>query len=535
MSHPAPLVIGMSVLALAFTACAPLRPYRTAQYAGEICTPSNPHTGPDAELYGAVDASCDHLIKEISPATSDGNHGYALHFAEFDDQGRLFPVGDEYGVAAQQTERFLSDVRALAKSADDQQGEHVPISIVVFVHGWKHTARSDDSNVKWFRAMLAKLSDVESRSQCPRQVVGLYAGWRGAGTILPDLAEDTTFWTRKKAAGRVAEGQIRELLTRLRAIQDISNPDWNGFVENSRRHPEESPAESQLGCTKQVRLTIVGHSFGGLVVYNALDQSLIRDMADLHERILDVGSPPIDPLLTREGDLIVTINPAVEAARFVPLWLASRSAAPRSYHAPTFVSITSTDDNATRYAFPAARSFNTILNKYPKGNHGEHRSALKTIGQDPDYVDYDLNTISNLNKDVNRTPVVADPDCERLRDVSDFSVRYAEELKRLERFEAALRIDHDANNVLRGSPRQFCINNTHNKPGNTDVAMALRPRDGVNLNSPVWNVSTSTPVINHHSDLLNPILIDFLRQLYEEGSRPDLNRLPESSLEPEPT
>lgn len=521
------LFLVAAIVSAAAASCAPLRPYRIQPYTGENCTPSMPHDGPTDARYGAVDPSCDRLIEEVSQTITGKDHGYALHYAEFDDQGRLFPDHEGNGAAPNQTELFLSGVRELTKADGTHANAGAPVSIVVFVHGWKHSARSDDTNVKWFRAMLAKLSDVESRSQCRREVVGLYAGWRGAGTALPDIVEDTTFWTRKKAAGRVAEGQVRELLTRLRALQDIRNATWNGLVENSRRHPEQSPVESQLECAKQVRLTIVGHSFGGLVVYNALDQSLIRDMADLHERIVDAGRPATDPLLTREGDLIITINPAVEAARFVPLWQASRSAAPRSYHAPTFVSITSTDDNATRWAFPAARSLSTILDRYPAGDELEHAAALETLGQDQDYVDYDLNIVSKLNKDPGRAPIVVDPYCERLRGVGDFSERYAVERGRLKKFETALQEDHDANHVLRDSPRQFCINDTHNKKGNTDVAMALRPRKGVNLNSPVWNVSTASPVVVDHSDLLNPILIDFLRQLYEEGTSPALDELSE--------
>jgi pimeloyl-ACP methyl ester carboxylesterase len=519
----------MAIAAATATSCTPLRPYRIAKYAGENCTPSMPHDGPTDDRYGAVDRSCDPLIKEVSQTITGKDHGYALHYAEFDDQGRLFPDHDGNGEAPNQTELFLSEVRELTKRDGTEGSARAPVSIVVFVHGWKHGAQSDDANVKWFRAMLAKLSDVESRSQCRREVIGLYAGWRGAGTTLPDIVEDATFWTRKKAAGRVAEGQVRELLTRLRALQDIRNVEWNGKVEDSRRHPSGSLVESQLECTKQVRLTIVGHSFGGLIVYNALDQSLIRDMADLHERIVDAGHPTTDPLLAREGDLIITINPAVEAARFVPLWLASRAAAPQSYHAPTFVSITSTDDNATRLAFPAARSFSTILNRYPAGDERERAAAVETLGQDQDYVDYDLNTLSKLDKDSGRAPITVDADCKRLRGVGDFSERYAVELGRLKKFEAALQKDHDANHVLHDSPRQFCINDTHNQKGNTDVAMALRPRKGVNLNSPVWNVSTASPVVLNHSDLLNPILIDFLRQLYEEGTSPALNELSDAA------
>jgi len=531
-----------SLACLALPSCVSLAPYRTTAVGEVSCLFADTHADPTSDGYGAVPPRCASLMKETAFPVDPGVPNYSLHFVEFDDQGRLFPGDADHPDISNQTELMLSDIRSIVKPPHGDQDGGAAVSIVVFVHGWKHDAETNDSNVRWFRAMLSKLNDVEKISECKRQVIGVYAGWHGAATTLP-LVEDATFWTRKKAAGRVAEGEVRELLTRLRAIQDIRNAKWNGYVEASRQHPKEGLTEPHLACSKKVRLTIVGHSFGGLVVYNALDQSLIRDVADLHERMLDANDPVIDPLLTREGDLIVTINPAVEAARFVPLWFAARAAHPKSYHAPTFVSITSTDDDATRLAFPAARSLNTLLNHYPKGNSGEHGAAIETIGQDQDYIDYDLNTISNLNKNrpAGEDQLVTDPACEQLKG-ADFAHRYLGELAHLEKFDAALRQHPDANDPALGAhpktgepagifPRQLCINDNHFKDG--DLSMALRPRRGVNLNSPIWNVSTARPIVDGHSDLLNPLLVDFLRQLYEEGTRPDLNHLTSSAPGPD--
>lgn len=495
--------------------CTPLAPYRTVEDPSANCQPGNTRDNPQSDSFGAVDPRCDRLVEEVAPKSAEGKGGYELHFVEFDDQGELFPDIGQNGVAATQMERFLARVRS--------NPVDTPTSIVVFVHGWKHNAQSADSNVRWFRAMLDKISIVESKTNCPRHVVGLYAAWRGDATPLPDLGKDATFWTRKKTAGRVADGQVRELLGRLRAIQDIRNARWNGLVETSRRNPDAlSSSGANLACAKAIRLTIVGHSFGGLIVYNALSPSLIRDVSDLNERIRDAPSASVDPVLSREGDLIVTINPAVEAAAFVPLSRAARAARPRSYHAPVFVSITSADDDATGIAFPAARFFNTLLNKYPAGADGERTAALDTIGHDQDLIDYRLDTLSALNRDRPATPLVADPVCESLRGAPDFSTRFVAEMRRLDDFSAALRTAPDANRLETFFPRQFCI---HASSPSDDVAIALAPRTGVNLNSPVWNVYTAAPVLDSHSDLLNPLLIDFLRQLYEEGTRPESDRI----------
>lgn len=559
MSQPRPsrflrlsatLALATLAILLALSSCTSLAPHRTKFGDGLNCNPINPHVDPqtDDSFGRTYDAACADLIREVATGTPQSG-AYSLHFAEFDDQGLLFPATPANGLAAEQTERFLDYVRERARTHSDHDADH-HLAVVVFVHGWKHDASSEDSNVRWFRAMLAKLADVETHSSCPREIVGLYAGWRGDATLLPDLFKNATFWTRKAAAEQVAEGQVRELLSRLRSIQDINNEAWNGDVERSRRAPHSLAYGYDPGCKKTMRLIIIGHSFGGLIVYNALGQALVRDVADLHERILDAetraadnGDAPAqrkDPVLVREGDLILTINPANQAARFAPLWRAARAAQPRSYHAPVFVSITSADDWATRYAFPAARFFNTLNNRYPAPADGERNAAMETMGQDLDYVDYELNTISNLKLDkqfAGAKPVEANEACAALRDNPDFSARYATEIDRLNRLEQALTSEFDANclasprqaackdaNPANAAgtapfPRQFCI------AGPADTAIALIPRSAeVNLNSPIWNVYTSHPVLNSHSDLLNPILIDFLRQLYEEGTRGSLQQ-----------
>jgi len=512
---------------LPLVSCTPLVPYRTERDHSVNCPPLHLQDDPALDSFARVDPKCDSLREEVAPASA-GNGGYSLHFVEFDDQGELFPGTERNPLADSEMEDFLSRVRL--GSLQDDSSNPSPISVVVFVHGWKHDARSGDSNVRWFRAMLARLAIVERKSTCPRRVIGLYVGWRGDATTLADPVKNITFWTRKKAAARVADGQVRELLSRLRSIQDIRNADWNGVVEHSRRHPTEvTSSHHELACSKAMRLTIVGHSFGGLVVYKALSPSLIRDIADLNERIRDAGSPVVDPVLAREGDLIVTINPAVEAAAFVPLWRAARAANPRSYHAPVFVSITSANDDATGMAFPAARFFNTLLSKYPDGAQGERDAELKTIGHDQDHVDYTLNTLSVLNRNSRSNPLLPDPKCEALRNAPDFLTRFDGELRRLDGFANALHANPDANTLPQFFPRQFCI---HARTGDADVAIALQPKSGTNLNSPVWNVYTSVPVLDSHSDLLNPVLVDFLRQLYEEGTRPETQRLSQTMTGP---
>src|SRR5580692_6940921 len=64
---------------------------------------------------------------------------YELAIVEFDDQGRCYDRGQMDAVAKR--------IDALAADAE-QPGQDV--ILVVFVHGWKHDARSDDENLSAF-------------------------------------------------------------------------------------------------------------------------------------------------------------------------------------------------------------------------------------------------------------------------------------------------------------------------------------------------------------------------------------------------
>src|ERR1700759_202617 len=68
---------------------------------------------------------------------------YELAIVEFDDQGRCYDRGQMDAVAER--------LEALAPYAPPVAGQDV--ILVVFVHGWKHDARSDDDNLTAFRTL----------------------------------------------------------------------------------------------------------------------------------------------------------------------------------------------------------------------------------------------------------------------------------------------------------------------------------------------------------------------------------------------
>ena len=183
------------------------------------------------------------------------------------------------------------------------------LSIITFVHGWKHNAKKSDTNVQAFQNLLEAVTaaELQPTDTQPRKVIGIYTGWRGE--TMPSPVDNVTFWTRKDAAQRVAEGSVRGLLGKIRGFHDTLNA---GLPHD--RHGT-------------LMLTI-GHSFGALVVYSALAQYFIDRAASSTINAAyfpgrHVAPPPLtadeDPrLIPAYGDLVVLINPALRSHALRP-------------------------------------------------------------------------------------------------------------------------------------------------------------------------------------------------------------------------
>ncbi len=182
------------------------------------------------------------------------------------------------------------------------------------------------------RAQIAKLSGAP-----PREVAGVYLGWRGGSVTVP-LLENLTFWDRKNTAQKVGHGGVTEVLSRLELIkQDKESTD---------------PGHSRT------RLVVVGHSFGGAVVSTALAQVLESRF------VQTIGPAGVQSDVAGFADLVVLINPAFEAMQFSPLSdMATERGTYFASQLPVVLELTSEADYATRYAFPAGRWLSTRFEK----------------------------------------------------------------------------------------------------------------------------------------------------------------------------
>jgi pimeloyl-ACP methyl ester carboxylesterase len=343
------------VALLLLSACAPHTLYRSSY---ERCVSAQPET----------DCSTN-ALQEYRPANPE-EPGYLLGFIELDDQGELFDRAQMTAV-----------VNAVFEEAAPEDKD---LLMVVFVHGWKHSAAPGDDNIETFRAALRHLSTAEARiaraaGTAPRQVVGIYLGWRGGSVTVP-VVQELTFWDRKNTAYKVGHGGVTEALSRLELV----------------RQTKDALAPSGRSAT---RLVVVGHSFGGAVVFAALSQIL-------ENRFIHTAGPA-GTVSDAEGfgSLVVLINPAFEAVRFAPL--SDMSTERGSYFTsqlPVLAILTSEADDATRVAFPAGRLVSTLFEKTREvertnGLTGQkevidqHQANITAVGHFGPYKTHDLRAV----------------------------------------------------------------------------------------------------------------------------------------------
>ncbi len=237
---------------------------------------------------------------------------YELAIVEFDDQGCAYDRAQIDGAAAR-----LDGLAAAGRDA----------IIIAFVHGWKHDGRSDDDDLSAFRLLLAETvayeQSITEAGQEPRPVLGVFVAWRGLSYYSPhDGLTDFTFWGRQSAGLRVAVGSVREVFGHLKRYRD-----------QRLAAPGGAPV-----------LVIAGHSFGGMIVFSALAQSLI-----------EAASTAIGTQVPNFADLVLLINPAIEGARFLPIYDLTRHIAQqgaRPAQLPVFVCAQAKNDVPVGKLFP---------------------------------------------------------------------------------------------------------------------------------------------------------------------------------------
>lgn len=223
--------------------------------------------------------------------------------------------------------------------------------IVTFVHGWHHRSKVCDNNLACFRSVLKALSEAGGRDARP--VFGIYLGWRGDTIKNPSFV---SFYNRKATAHAIGHEAGREILNDL---DDLYRQLNDQLKTADVPHP--------------VTMVTAGHSFGGALVFSAVEGTLVRELRkekDAATGIVPAGSDhvvgarPVDcngrrirPIRRGIGDLVILVNPAFEASRYLDFAkdeLGDAHYAPGQL--PVLLTMASEGDDAVKVAFPAGRT-----------------------------------------------------------------------------------------------------------------------------------------------------------------------------------
>lgn len=329
-------LIAMLIIVLSFTGCAGDKQYRT-------------DTKP---------CNCVKSEDDCSKAVIEVHDGYKISFVEFDDQGWFWNRN--------QLEATKGMIKEESKKDD--------LLIIIYIHGWKHNADYNDSNVIKFREVLHNLYELDKRDRSKdktilgnRKIVGVYAGWRGLSATYEPF-KTLSFWERKNTAHKVGYGSMIDLLVN---------------VENLQKAINKSPVKGH-----KTELVLIGHSFGGAVLYSAISQIM-------SERLVTTVGYDKDKTLKSFGDLVIFLNPAFEASRYDNLNKLANSLKGQysKEQKPVMSVITSKGDIATQYAFPIGRFISTFFETYR--NDEEHKyqreSDRKAVGWFDRFITHDLN------------------------------------------------------------------------------------------------------------------------------------------------
>jgi hypothetical protein len=204
-----------------------------------------------------------------------------------------------------------------------------PELIVWYIHGWKHNADENDTDLKNFKSLIKELAEKQSGKD-DRRVVGIYVGWDGV--VGPAWLWNLSFWNRKRAADRISQSAV---LTKIFAA-----------TKYARKQESEEITSEDLTI-------IIGHSFGARILYTATSQVLIDEVQCRHPGKKNACYG----VIKGSADLILLLNPALEASVFTAMdsirrpdekWWEGIDAGQQ----PLLLTITTENDWATEKAFP---------------------------------------------------------------------------------------------------------------------------------------------------------------------------------------
>ena len=321
--------------------------------------------------------------------SQEDNEHYSLRFIESDDEGWFWDP--------QQANESMRLIRGKL--------ENRKTLVVVFVHGWHHSAECCDQNVEGFRNTLQQLSGMVKGFD----VVGIYVGWRGRS--LAGWLDYFTFWGRKSAAERVGQNDLKEFLARLHDMYVEYRPDV--CVQN------QQPGCQQASSTPKnfMGLVSMGHSFGAQVLLRAVSGSMEDRLQHLNPvpaylRTAQPATPDpsVQHSLIGVGDLMVLINPAAEASQYHRLHMLARGLTYSEFQSPVMLVVSSENDWARHRLFTIGRYLGEVFTGKPRKEDDIERVVERqALGVFPGHITHQLNPV-DPKMELENQPVARIPD-----------------------------------------------------------------------------------------------------------------------------
>ena len=224
-------------------------------------------------------------------------------------------------------------------------------TVVVYIHGWKHGSSTKD--YESFGLFINQLKELREASNDTGQIIGVYVAWNGALNWGP--LENLSFWNRKRAADQIASsGSVTKLIGSLASTLNLSDNEDNELI-------------------------LIGHSFGARILYSSISQPAIFDIETKRSiQKHGIGEYPSFDLL---ADSTIFLNPAFEASRYSALdSLRRRENSISSEQQPLFLTVSTNNDYATKFAFPLGQWV----------GFAREKSEEQTIGNFEDYITHNL-------------------------------------------------------------------------------------------------------------------------------------------------
>ena len=426
--------------------------------------------------YPTASAEAIRLDLEARSIEKFSHPDFSLGIVEIDDRGTTNST---------QYEQVKNELKKTLDAGDQEQGT----LLVVFVHGWHHDCATCDGNLSCFRRLLAEL---RRRELLPngygRAVVGVYIGWRGRA--FEGLADYVSIWNRKWLAEDIGHRAGKEVLNDLHAL-------WS-------KHPRAMMVTigHSLGGTfllSAIRGTLTGNA-GNLITGRSRFTAVVRAQASRRE-----AGPFVKALRARFGDVVVLMNPAIEAAAYEVFNSDLRGALPNEkgqkydrHQLPILITIASDADWPNRRLFPAARGIAAVdlLHHFEIWSQ---KSQLLALGHLDSQVTHKLSYANTRIAPL--APEIVEPKPQPLCTCDVEWQRFAPPPKSAEKYETTMM-------QLLGAP-------TASGFSDPNVSLVLNRGRDWDVHSPYIVIATDASMMEDHDDIFNPRLVGVLADIFD--------------------